>query len=145
METTPQNDFSILIYSSPTLTPGNYTLWRGDTQLAGQSSGMMGGHGMHGMGPNGGGAFGGMEQAEGMTPPEGFERPEGMEPPEGFERPEGMEPPEDFEHPEGTEPPEGFEPGSRPDMPQGDWNRGDGAASQEFQITAGGNMFQNIS
>jgi len=145
METTPQNDFSILIYSSPTLTPGNYTLWRGDTQLAGQSGGMMGGHGMHGMSPNGGGAFGGMEPAEGMTPPEGFERPEGMEPPEGFERPEGMEPPEDFEHPEGMEPPEGFEPGSRPDMPQGDWNRGDGAASQEFQITAGGNMFQNIS
>lgn len=77
-----QNDFTYLIISSDKLHEGDYTLWYGDTKLAGVAS------------ENGG-------MSGGMTPPEGFkgEIPGGMTPPEGFkgEIPEGMTPPEGFD------------------------------------------------
>ena len=81
----PQNDYSVLIFSSPDLKAGTYTLWSGEQQLQGQS----GGHGM--MMP------GGMEPPEKPEPPEGMELPERPEPPM-----EGMEPPQkpDFKFPE---------------------------------------------
>lgn len=42
---TPANDFTCLVVSSPDLTAGDYTLWQGDTQLAGSASDGMGGPG----------------------------------------------------------------------------------------------------
>ena len=42
---TPVNDFTCLVVSSPDLTAGDYTLWQGDTQLAGSASDGMGGPG----------------------------------------------------------------------------------------------------
>ena len=81
----PQNDYSVLIYSSPELTEGEYTLWSGDTRLS-VSSGRMGS------------GFGGGVRPGGMMP--GGERPE---PPEGMMRPAEQRP----------EPPEGMV-GGRP-------------------------------
>ncbi len=69
-ETTPANGFSYLIFSTPDMTEGNYTLWNGENQMAGASGGSM------------------MAGAPGMGGFDG-ERPEGMEPPEGMERPQG--------------------------------------------------------
>ena len=66
----PENDFSILILAGDHLQPGDYTLWQGETQLAGSTGGQMGG----------------------MMHPKGDFDPESMpEPqlPEGFEKPEG--------------------------------------------------------
>ena len=100
------NAFSTLIYSSPDLEGGAYTLWNGDTQIAQQSSGMMGGPG--GMGP------GGMGRPDGeFTPPDGFTPPEGGQfpqfPGESDGRfPEGGQ----FPFPEGGQPPEKPENGS---------------------------------
>ncbi|MBQ3075780.1 MAG: carbohydrate-binding domain-containing protein [Clostridia bacterium] len=87
LEAKPENDFSILILSSPDLIPGVYTLWSGETQLAGLSGGMMGGAGMRPA----------VQMPEGQTPPE---MPEGQTPPE---MPEGQTPPE---MPDGQTPPE---------------------------------------
>ena len=147
MEACPDNAYSVMIYSSPELVSGTYTLWHNDTQLANQG-GVMGGPGNHGM------------NQEGMTPPEGMELPEGMEPPEGMEKPEGMEPPEEMEMPEGMEPPEGMEmpegveppqDGERPDKPEDilgeSMGHGNGIEedtlekSYDFQIYDGTNMF----
>ena len=118
----PENDYSILVYSSPDLAEGTYSLWSNDVKLVGQKGGMMGRPGMPAM-------------PEGMEPPE---PPEGMELPEGMERPE---PPEDFEPFEGQEPPEGFGHGRRPGgenemLPQ--------ELAPEFPVSDGGNMFENI-
>ena len=103
----PVNDYSVLIYSSPELTEGEYTLWSGDTQLAvGSSGGMMEGFGGFAGGMRPGGMVPGGEkwpEMEGFDPsqlpwipmdgekgpPEGFELPEGFEPPKGFKPPEG--------------------------------------------------------
>ncbi len=125
-----QNAYSVLIYSSPELNAGSYTLWSDGQQLATQKGGGFGGSGM-GMG--------------GMKPPEGMERPDGMTPPEGMERPEEQKIPEGMEKPQ------------RPDFPNGGGERPDGgfkpeqnagAAGEmttEFQITDGGNMFRAIA
>ncbi len=59
MEVCPENSYSVMIYSSPELVSGTYTLWSGDTQLANQG-GSMGGPGNHGM------------NQDGMTLPEGM-------------------------------------------------------------------------
>ncbi len=125
LEACPKNAYSILIFSSPDLTAGTYSLWSDDKQLSGNSGGMMGGHGM---------------RPDGMTPPE---KPEGEMPPEGFE------PPEDFTHPNGEMPPEmpeGNRPekpfGERPDMPNE--NSVPQESSPDFVIKDGGNMFGNI-
>lgn len=103
-ETTPENAYSILIYSSPDLKEETYTLWSGDTQIASGSDGSMGKPGM---------GFGGMERPE---PPEGMEPPEGGKFPEDFEPPQGGMPPEGFTPPEGGQPPQKPD-GARPDKP----------------------------
>lgn len=118
-----QNAFSILIYSSPDLKAGNYTLFSNGKQLQGQSGGgTMGGSGM---------------------------RPEGMTPPEGFE---GMEPPQDRPPFEGNEPPSGQTPPPKPEGQNGsrppESNNGNqpvGELSSEFKINSGANIFNNIS
>ena len=127
-EWTPANDFTYLVVSGPDLTEGTYTLWCGDTQLAG-SAGMSDGRGMGGLRP------------DGEKPPEGFERPEGMEPPEGDagQRPGKERPQMDGTVPElsGKEPPEGF--GGQPSP------AGSTEVSTDFLLTAEGGTFGNIS
>ena len=109
-ETTPENAYSILIYSSPELKDETYTLWNGETQIASDSDGMMGGPGM---------GFGDMERPEppeGFTPPEGEERPEGFTPPQdGDVPPDGFIPPEGEAFPEDFTPPADGQPPLRPD------------------------------
>ncbi len=135
LEVTPQNDYSLFIYSSPDLKEGTYTLWSKGQQLGGTSGGNMGFGG--GMRPDG-------EPPENMEKPEGFE---GKEPPEGLEKPEGFE---------GKEPPEGFEGEQPPERPNGGQrpNGGftpDGNGSDSFEritdfvIKKGGNMFNSIA
>ena len=94
----PMNACSNILFSSPELTAGEYTLWSNETQLlcaSGGAGGMMGfpGAGMGGgFRPNGAEA---PQMPEGMTPPVGFELPEGTEfPPEGMGRPADMMRPE---------------------------------------------------
>lgn len=96
---TPANDYSILIYSTPDLKEGTYTLWSDGVMLSGAKA-MFGGRGGRGMGG---------ERPEGMERPEDFD-PETMKPkgnpenmPGGFkggERPQGDAVPP--ERPEGT-------------------------------------------
>lgn len=112
------NDYSILVMSSPYMTPGEYTLWDGETQLQGSS-----------------GRGGGMRPG-GMTPPdgEGGPPPEGMEPPmgEGGQRPT---------RPEGMEPPQG-DGGQRPERPNGNNAPVSGDVSSVFTLVEGANYFQ---
>ncbi len=144
-EWTPFNDFTYLVVSSPDLTEGTYTLWSGDTQLAG-AAGMTGGRGMGGFRP------------DGAEPPEGFEKPEGMEPPEGDpgQRPEkehfqpngdgtvtlpdgAVIDPSELKRPEG---------GERPERPNGGKEPGNAEnveVSTDFVLTAEGGTFGNIS
>ena len=79
LETKPENGYSILIYSSPELKGGTYTLWSGGEQLAGGFGGMMGEPG----------GMGRPERPDGMQRPgEGGQKPpEGFAPPDGGERP----------------------------------------------------------
>lgn len=91
LKTTPANDYSVLVFASPDLKAGTYTLWSDGTQLAGAKSVMPGG-------------FGGMP--DGARP----EMPEGMEKPDNFD-PEKMKP--DFDR--GGMPPEGFDPNNMPE------------------------------
>ena len=145
-EWTPANDFTYLVVSSPDLTEGTYTLWNGDTQLAG-AAGMTGGKG-------GMGGF----RPDGEEPPEGFEKPEGMEPPEGDpdQRPEKEHPqpnedgtitlpdgtvidPSEMKRPEDGERPE------RPDGGEGPSDMENMEVSTDFVLTAEGGTFGNIS
>ena len=70
MEACPQNAYSVLIYSSPALKEGIYTLWVNEQQMQGSGGGMMAG------GP-------------GMGDMESSQRPEDMPepPPEGMQSP----------------------------------------------------------
>lgn len=118
MKYAPENRYSVLIFSSFYLEEGTYTLWSGETQLAGQSmTGMQGG-------PGGG-----------MNPGGRPEVPEGMNPGE-------MMPPEfpgngDFgEMSEGMQPPM-----NQPNHFGGNF----GELSTDFKITEGANMFGNIT
>jgi len=153
----PENDFTYLILSDDAIAEGRYTLWKGETQLAGAEGG-------GGFGGFGGGMPGGFPQLpEGMTPPEGFElgkMAEGMTPPEGFEpgkMAEGMTPPEGFEpgkRPEGEAMPQpgGGGNGENPQMPGGGrpGGRGDRGqmkdmeVSEEFVIKDGGSYFTAV-
>ena len=154
LETSPENAFSVLIYSSPDLKAGTYTLWSNDKQLQ-TSGGFAGGQG--GMRPDGG-----KPDGERPEPPQG-EMPDGErpEPPQGG-MPDGERPePPQGEMPDGErpEPPQGEMPdGERPEPPQGElpdgqtppqWNGNDGSTTTEptteFIIKDGGNMFGNIS
>ena len=126
MEHCPQNEWSILVYSSADLKAGGYTLWSGGQQMAGQG-GMAGGPGM---------------RPEGMTPPGGFDRhPEGFTPPEGVVPPQG-ERPEEERPPVGEMPPEHPEgPGGKPSYEGG----AVGERSDVFVIADGANMFGAIA
>ncbi len=138
-----ENDYSVLIYSSPDLKEGTYTLWNGETQLSGQSGGME--NMMHGgFKPDG-------EMTEGMTPPElpeDGEMPSHPDMPERGEFPEGKEPPKDKMAHEGFEPPEG---GDKPEKPEGEKQRPEGfnedtvELTAEFKIVAGANMFVGVT
>jgi hypothetical protein len=141
LEIKPENAYSVMVFSSPDLKAGTYTLWSGEKQLSGSSGGSLG------MGP------GGMNRPErpgNMQPPA-----DGGQPPEDFAPPEGGNPSEEFTPPQGGTPPEGFNPpegGNRPEMPEG--NRPGNAGGNkmdaqemtiDFIIRDGGNMFSGIS
>ncbi len=133
-EFSPVNNYSILIYSSPDLKEGDYTLWQGDKQLAGQGGGMMG----RPQKPDGTG--------EDMTPPQGEEnRPmkDGEEPPQ---MPQGEDFPERQEFSEGMTPPE------KPDGSQGEHpdfqQKGEETMTESttvFSVKKGANMFGGIT
>ena len=142
-EWTPANDFTYLVVSGPDLTEGTYTLWNGDTQLAG-AAGMTGGHGMGGFRP------------DGEDPPQGFDMPESMEPPKGDPgRQPGKDWPEPNEDgtitlPDGTviDPSELKRPedGERPMRPgEGPGDMENVEVSTAFILTAEGGTFGNIS
>lgn len=145
MEYTPQNAYSMLIYSSGELGEGTYSLWSDKKQLEGQNGGMMGGFGKPEMDAEG---MTPPEKDENMQPPEGMERPEGMELPEGGQQPEGMETPEGVERPERMEPSEGMElpegvkpPDARNQLSD---NQNVQSSSVDFQMKNGANMFTGI-
>lgn len=129
-ECTPANGFTGMILASDEILPGNYTLWQGETQLAGISSE----DGMTSMPPR-------MDVPNGEQPQE---PPEGGVPGEFMEkmpRPDGEQPPE---------PPEGGVPGEFPEGMQrpGEGRfgaRADGEVSAAFRIEKGGNYFSGVS
>ena len=144
LKVTPENAYSILIFSSPDLKVGTYTLWSNEKQLIGSSGGIIGSLGM---------GFGGMDRPE---------RPDNVQPPadvgqvpESFTPPEKLNPSEEFTPPQGETPPGGFSPpeeGQRPEMPDG--NRPGNAGGNnmdahemttDFVVRDGGNMFSGIS
>ena len=100
-EFAPENAFSVLIYSSPDLVEGSYTLTAGDQQITSRAASAEGGMG-GGMRP------GGMRPEDDFTPPEGFE---GGTPPA---KPEGSK-----EFPEGFTPPDGWDGQERPSLDPG--------------------------
>ena len=136
-EWTPANDFTYLVVSSPALTEGTYTLWSGETQLAG-AAGMTGGMG-------------------GGPRPDGGKPPEGMTPPEGdpSQKPERPQPNKDgtMALPDGTiidladiKRPEN---GGRPELPEGFGGRPEDMkateVSTDFVLTSEGGTFGNIA
>ncbi len=141
----PKNDFSILILAGDFLQPGEYTLWQGETQLAGAAGGRMGG-------------FGGAMRPEGDFDHEKMPEPELPEDFRGQHPNDAIKPNADgtIILPDGTV----LNP---KDMPQPDLPRGDlpnmpapdkfGGKSSDimvvtvspaFSITEGGNMFSSI-
>ena len=125
LEHCPQNAYSVLIYSSPKLTEGSYTLWSDQQQLATQGGGMPGG-------------FGG-----GMMPPEGDRPTDGMTPPEGDRPTDGMMPPEGERPTDGMQPPVGDKSQNGQGKPD-DHFQTDQEQTVEFRITKGANMFSGI-
>ena len=151
---TPVNDFTYLIIAGDGLTEGDYTFYRGETQLSAVS-----GEGSGGMMPGGQMRFGmeGFQQMEGAEGemPEQMERPrdempEDMTIPEG-EMGEAMTPPEGMEKPEGQAPEDMGEMG---EMPEGGFGGGRGQmgamaqmgeSSTTFPIARGANYFSNVA
>ena len=131
LETCPENAYSVLIYSSPNLTAGTYTLWIEDRQLAGQAGGIGSGAGMKPDGINPG------NKPDDMS----GNRPGGMPPPQGQMPPNGG-------FPDGFTPPAGNPPtkpeAGRPGTPG---NGGDPSQppAAEFIIRDGANMFGGIA
>lgn len=140
MEHLPQNSFSVLIFSTPELKAGSYTLWCDDKQLAGTNGGfMIGGHGNDGMMPGGG------QRPEGEVP----EMPENMEITEGI-NPDDMTPSEmseEMEEPVWGERPEGIDPSDSEQQPPMVFHNqmNSDELSKEFVISEGGNIFGNVS
>ena len=148
----PINAFTYLIVAGDEFTPGDYTFWQGDTQLAASKTQNMQGGIPGGERPN-------IPNGEQGTPPE---IPEGMgQPgiPDG-ETPQGQRPGiPDGETPQGQRPgmPSGEAPnGNPPDMPEGmipsekpggmmggNMMPG-GETSTTFTIAKGGNQFANV-
>ena len=85
----PENNFTIMVFTSPDLVEGTYTLWSNDVQQAGITGGVEGFPGM----PGGPGGPGGHGRPGGSMPPAGGEPPVGGEPPMGNEPPMGDMPP----------------------------------------------------
>ncbi len=153
-EWTPANDYTYLVVSGPDLTPGTYTLWCEELQMAASK-------GMGGFGGFGGGIPAGnfkpdqlpadMELPEGMERPGDWKRPEDMELPEGMERPENMELPEGMEFPENGKRPDDMKRPNDTEFSEGTKqpNRGDSTdnstLSATFTIKEGANFFTNIS
>ena len=145
---TPVNDFTCLVVSSPDLTAGDYTLWQGDTQLAGSASDGMGGPG--GMG--GGRPMddsqvpGDFDPQQAPTDGERPQRPEGEAPAEFQENAGGDAPADPPERPEGEAAPDGAEPPADGRGP-GSGEDGQSAAdlSEIFALTDGGNFFTGVS
>ena len=148
-ELAPGNDYSTLIYSSPELKEGVYSLWNGQQQLSVSAGGAGGWGGMGGMGgfpggnmqppsnmpQQGGNPFEGMQMPEGWDPQNWGN---GQQPPEGMQRPEGMERPDNGQqlqkpNGEGGRPEGGFRPGGNTGVT--------GEASTQFTIVAGANYF----
>ena len=137
-EWTPANDFTYLVFSSPALAEGTYTLWAGDTQLAG-AAGLTGGKGGMGGGPR----------------PDGVEPPEGMTPGDPGQRPERPRPNEDgtVTLPDGTviDPADRKRPedGERPEPPEGFGKQQEDMenveVSTDFVLTAEGGTFGSIA
>ena len=149
---TPANDFTYLVVSSPDLTAGDYTLWQGDTQLAGSASGGMGGPGGGGGRPMGGGEpsadFDPQQAPEGEAPPAGErpQRPEGEAPTDLQENAGGEAPADPPERPEGEAAPDGAEPPADGRGPGGGGGSQSAAdLSETFTLTDGGNFFTGIS
>ena len=129
---TPANDFTCLVVSSPDLTAGDYTLWQGDTQLAGTMSDGVGS-------PGGGRHMGGEAPPADLDPwqaPEG-EVPEnaGSEVPDDPpERPDGEMEPDGRESPAGGRGPGGGEGGQSA-----------AGLSKTFTLSDGGSFFNGLS
>ena len=138
------NAFQYLIAYSPELTEGEYTLWNGDKQLVHGGAGSMDGRGADGEMPR---DFDGErpELRSGELPPE---------PPEDGELP-GQPERERPTLPDGERPetPDGERPetpdSERTELPRnGSFPEGaDGAEEQSeiFTLTAGGNIFANVT
>ena len=123
-EWTPQNDYSIWIYSSPQLIEGTYTLWSGDVQLQGSIGNQTGRPGF----------------SSGMMPSQ--DRPkDGEFPKEKFDF-EKMEPPQDRVPSTNDRPPRDFDDYELPQLHNGS-KVGETSAeiTSEFNIVAGRNMF----
>lgn len=146
---TPVNDFTCLVVSSPDLTAGDYTLWQGDTQLAGSAS--------DGMGGPGGGMGGGRPMDDSQVPEdfdpqqaptdgERLQDPEGETPADLQENAGGDAPADPPERPEGEAAPDGAEPPADGRGP-GSEEDGQSAAdlSEIFALTDGGNFFTGVS
>ena len=103
---TPVNDFTCLVVSSPDLTAGDYTLWQGDTQLAGSASDGMGG----GRPMDDSQVPGDFDPQQAPTDGERPQRPEGEAPAELQENAGGDAPADPPERPEGEAAPDGAEP-----------------------------------
>ena len=149
---TPANDFTYLVVSSPDLTAGDYTLWQGDTQLAGSASDGMGGPGGGGGRPIGGGEpsadFDPQQAPEGEVSPAGErpQRPEGEAPTDLQENAGGEAPADPPERPEGEAAPDGAEPPADGRGPGGGGGSQSAAdLSETFTLTDGGNFFTGIS
>ena len=127
------NAFSVLIYSSPALQEGVYTLWCNEQQMAGRQGGVGGG-------PGG--------SPQGMMPPDGSSN--GMQPPEGAPPFGDMAPPTDNPPPEGFTPPAGQMPPQKPDGSGGNgkpagMDGSAGARTPAFTISVGANHFSHIA
>ena len=151
---TPVNDFTCLVVSSPDLTAGEYTLWQGDTQLAGSASDGMGG----GRPMDDSQVPGDFDPQQAPTDGERPQRPEGEAPAELQENAGGDAPAELQENaggdapadppgrPEGEAAPDSAEPPADGRGP-GSGEDGQSAAdlSEIFALTDGGNFFTGVS
>ena len=139
---TPVNDFTCLVVSSPDLTAGDYTLWQGDTQLAGSASDGMGG----GRPMDDSQVPGDFDPQQAPTDGERPQRPEGEAPAELQENAGGDAPADPPERPEGEAAPDGAEPPADGRGP-GSGEDGQSAAdlSEIFALTDGGNFFTGVS
>ena len=139
---TPVNDFTCLVVSSPDLTAGDYTLWQGDTQLAGSASDGMGG----GRPMDDSQVPGDFDPQQAPTDGERPQRPEGEAPAELQENAGGDAPADPPERPEGEAASDGAEPPADGRGP-GSGEDGQSAAdlSEIFALTDGGNFFTGVS